>query len=289
MSTKNKLKSMGRKVRARIPFGKGETRRKIRKLSQEAQTRIAAKSLDASSAAARTAMKGPATRVIQRALGERDPDRLGKMLKKDTRLQRRYTRATSKRGRLGFAVERVGTGGTDPGPLPSDAAPWDRLHVWLVAGEGLPLRPNGWLFEPYVVVTADVDDALSKQEKESDGSPDRLRHGPAPRAVSAYEFRVRAPYMDCRRPVWDEKGYLCYRRGDAGQFRVLLGAQSRLTGALYLADVLNPFGLLRSLWRTLARIPQPPPSQAVFELPTAGGPWELRRVPLRGGGELTLK
>ena len=38
--------------------------------------------------------------------------------------------------------------------LPSDEQPWDRLHVWLVEGEGLPYRPRWWPFEPYVVVTA---------------------------------------------------------------------------------------------------------------------------------------
>ena len=36
--------------------------------------------------------------------------------------------------------------------------------------------------------------------------------------------------MDARAPVWDERGLLCYRRGDASHFRVLLGAQAFLLG-----------------------------------------------------------
>eukprot|EP00965_Chrysotila_dentata_P236994 6201640-Pleurochrysis_carterae.AAC.3 len=44
------------------------------------------------------------------------------------------------------------------GKLPSDTEPWDRLHVWLVSGEGLPHRPWLWPFEPYVVVTTVGED-----------------------------------------------------------------------------------------------------------------------------------
>ncbi|KAL1530744.1 hypothetical protein AB1Y20_001643 [Prymnesium parvum] len=269
----SKITSTGRKVNFQLKA----TRREMRKLSQEARTTLAQKSLSASSVAARTAFKGSATRAIRSAFGEHDNARLSSVL---------VDRQKSRRRRAGVAVEEPPPrepASTDPGPLPSDASPWDRLHVWLVAGDGLPYRPSGWPFDPYVVVSADVEEAFVAQEREGGGELC------APRAVSAYEFRVRAQYMDARRPVWDEKGLLCYRRGDAAQFRVLLGAQSRLTGGLWRDDALNPFGMLRMLWRALARVPPPPLWQASFDMPAPGGAWEMRRVPLSGGGVLTLK
>ena len=94
--------------------------------------------------------------------------------------------------------------------LPTDAEPWDRLHVWLIDGEGLAHRPRLWPFEPYIVVTSEGPDTGSSPEC----------------PVGAYEFRVRSTYTDPCRPVWDERGMLCYRRGGATSFKVLVSAQS---------------------------------------------------------------
>ena len=71
---------------------------------------------------------------------------------------------------------------------------------------------------------------------------------------------------DVRRPVWDERGLLCYRRGGTRGFRVLVGAQWRFFGSdlgllgagLFSADALYPAGILRMLWRLVTRAPYPP-------------------------------
>lgn len=52
----------------------------------------------------------------------------------------------------------------DPAILPSEASPFDRLHVWLIDGTGLPHRPRWWPFEPYVLVTAVGEDTGSTAE-----------------------------------------------------------------------------------------------------------------------------
>ena len=101
--------------------------------------------------------------------------------------------------------------------MPSDRSPFDRLHVWLTAGEGLPDRPRWWPFEPYVVVTAVGDDTGSTTEC----------------PIGAYEFMQRAPYMHAVRPVWDEQGMLIYRRSGTTAFRVTVFGSSRLWSGLY--------------------------------------------------------
>ncbi|KAL3915158.1 MAG: hypothetical protein SGPRY_007350 [Prymnesium sp.] len=279
----SKLKSTGRDVNVHLKA----THHSIRKMSQVAKTKIQQKSLSASSVTARSAFKGVAARAMHQALGEQDNARLSSVLVDRQVSAFRHKRLIDDDATAlpticeGASTEQAAS--NDPGPLPSDESPWDRLHAWLVEGDGLPYRPPCWPFHPYVVVSADVDEAFAKQVRE--GQKDAC----APQAVSAYEFRVRAQYMDVRRPVWDEKGLLCYRRGDATHFRVLLAAQSRLTSGLWNADALNPFGMLRILWRTIARLPPPPLWQASLELPTAGKGWETQRVAVRGGGNLTLK
>ena len=72
--------------------------------------------------------------------------------------------------------------------LPSDERPWDRLHVWLVDGEGLPYRPKLWPFEPHVVVST---------------------VGSEPGAVAlltdTFEFQTIPEFTSPTNPVWDER------------------------------------------------------------------------------------
>ena len=42
----------------------------------------------------------------------------------------------------------IASGSTAGLELPSGRVPYDRLHVWLEYGEGLPARPSWWPFEP---------------------------------------------------------------------------------------------------------------------------------------------
>ena len=81
--------------------------------------------------------------------------------------------------------------------LPSDASPWDRLHVWLVQGENLPYRPWLWPFEPYVVVTAQPEVDMT------------------PLSVESFEFQTSPEFSSSTNPVWDEQGMVCFRRGGA--------------------------------------------------------------------------
>ena len=113
--------------------------------------------------------------------------------------------------------------------LPTDAHPWDRLHVWLVDGQGLPYRPRLWPFEPYVVVTAVGDDTGSSAD-----SP-----------VGAFEFQVRASHMSPTQPIWDEQGLLCYKRGGTTHFRVVVCGSGKVWSGLYGAYVLRPAAALQ--------------------------------------------
>ena len=102
--------------------------------------------------------------------------------------------------------------------LPSDAAPWDRLHVWLVQGDELPYRSWLWPFEPYVVVTA-----LTSQ-CEADGPP---------LSVESFEFETRPEFHSPTNPVWDEQGMVCFRRGGALRFHVVVMSSAKLWSGLY--------------------------------------------------------
>ena len=290
LKAKSLLRATRRQVKARGLFT-GATRRKLRQISSKARHEVMREARQIKAAAharrdrisgkiSQRALGGKNAMKLMRALGERDGRRMSKLLSQQRRDSEARATAYSQRRELEGSKRAQpasspgaceGTGGLLPIDLPSDSKPWDRLHVWLVAGEGLPYRPPGWLFEPYVVVSADVVTGCASQ------------------AVSAYEFKVRTDYVDARAPVWDERGLLCFRRGEASRFRVLLGAQGWIFGGIFSADLLHPLGLLRALCRVLSFTPPPPPSQASLELPAAGGGWEERKVPLRSGGTLTLQ
>lgn len=124
----------------------------------------------------------------------------------------------------------------DPARLPSDEMPFDRLHVWLVDGTGLPHRPSWWPFEPFVLVTAVGEDTGSSAEC----------------PIGAFEFLQRAPYMHPSNPVWDEQGMLLYKRSGTTGYRVSVLGSSRLWSGLYHSRVLRPRALLLSLLTQLA-------------------------------------
>ena len=93
---------------------------------------------------------------VAHALGESHSERIAQSYSADgLRLSREVSRQ-----RLLLARPTLPKIRTDPAAtgipeemLPSDERPWDRLHVWLVDGEGLPYRPKLWPFEPHVVVS----------------------------------------------------------------------------------------------------------------------------------------
>jgi len=124
----------------------------------------------------------------------------------------------------------------DPARLPSDEMPFDRLHVWLVDGTGLPHRPSWWPFEPFVLVTAVGEDTGSSAEC----------------PIGAFEFLQRAPYIHPSSPVWDEQGMLVYKRSGTTAYRVSVLGSSRLWSGLYHYRVLRPRALLLSLFAQLA-------------------------------------
>ena len=115
--------------------------------------------------------------------------------------------------------------------MPTDASPWDRLHVWLCDGADLPRRPRFWPFEPCVVVTAVGDDTGSNI-----ASP-----------IGAYEFQVRQKHMNDTHPVWDEQGMLCFKRSGTSGFRVEVLGNGKIWSGLYHAHVLRPLALMRTI------------------------------------------
>lgn len=119
--------------------------------------------------------------------------------------------------------------------LPSDAAPWDRLHVWLVAGDALPARPRLWPFEPHIVVSA---------------------LGDAPLPTDTFAFQSTPEFSSSTRPVWDEQGLICYRRaGGATKFRVVVMASSRVWSGLYHPRCLKPTAFFAQVRTSLVTTP----------------------------------
>ena len=119
--------------------------------------------------------------------------------------------------------------------LPSDAAPWDRLHVWLVEGEGLPRRPWLWPFEPYVLVTAVAEGASSEP-------------GEMALSTESFEFQSRPEFSSSTTPVWDEQGMICFRRGGhVTKCHVIVMSTAKLWSGLYHVRALRPRALLNTL------------------------------------------
>ena len=77
----------------------------------------------------------------------------------------------------------------------------------------------------------------------------------ATQPVGAFEFQVRAPYMNATRPVWDEQGLLCYKRSGTSGLRVVVMGSSRIWSGLYSASVLSPKALLRAATVATAAAP----------------------------------
>ena len=117
--------------------------------------------------------------------------------------------------------------------LPSDAAPWERLHVWLVAGEDLPYRPWFWPYEPYVLLTVINDDLSSVVGTES------------------YEFQTAPEFSSATTPVWDEQGMVCYRRDAARSFQVVVMSAAKPWSGLYHVRALRPRALIAVLLAAL--------------------------------------
>ena len=166
------------------------------------------------------------------ALGERSAVRLARHMTMDgsprkakpTAEEKKRLRRTLPKGHTSAEASEIAA---IESQLPSDARPWDRLHVWLVDGEGLPYRPRLWPFEPYVVVTAIGEDTGSTSD-----SP-----------IGAFEFQVRASHMSPTHPVWDEQGLLCYNRHGTTHFRVVICGSGKVWNGIFGAYVLRPRAL----------------------------------------------
>ena len=128
---------------------------------------------------------------VAHALGESHSERIAQSYSADgLRLSREVSRQ-----RLLLARPTLPKIRTDPAAtgipeemLPSDERPWDRLHVWLVDGEGLPYRPKLWPFEPHVVVSTVGSEP-----------------GAAALLTDTFEFQTIPEFTSPTNPVWDER------------------------------------------------------------------------------------